>query len=33
MQNRFMQRYNFIKYKKTCEDNVQEDITLCIDGE
>ena len=33
MQNRYMQRYNFIKYKKTCVDNVKEDITLCIDGE
>ena len=33
MQDRYMQRYNFIIYKKTCVNNVKEDITLCIDGE
>ena len=32
MQDRYMQRYNFIKYKKACVNNVKEDITLCIDG-
>ena len=33
MQDRYMQRYNFIIYKKACVNNVKEDITLCIDGE
>ena len=34
MQDRYMQRYNFVKYKKkTCVNKVKEDITLCIDGE
>ena len=33
MQDRYMQRYNFIIYKITCVNNVKEDITLCIDGE
>ena len=32
MQDKYMQRYNFIKYKKACVNNVKEDITLCIDG-
>ena len=33
MQDRYMQGYNFIKYKKACVNKMNQDITICIDGE
>ena len=33
MQDRYIQGYNFIKYKKACVNKMNEDITICIDGE